>query len=291
MKSKRQVGGHVSASGGVELAIDRGAAIGGNCLQLFSGSPRVWARPELSKFDAKKITAKRAEKGIQSIITHSLYLVNLATEKPDLITKSMVALAFDLKFDAHIHGNGVVVHVGSHQGNGWDVVRERVRNAIAQLVEEAPEGATFLIENAASQKGKIGGNLEEIKWLINEIGTEKLGWCFDTCHAFTAGYSLGKTQHEGSAYTHTAAEEIERLGLWSTLKCVHVNDSRDPFASGRDRHANLGDGLIPPVDLEYFVNLPELEEVPLILEVPGIEQEGPDAENIKRLKKLAHIGT
>lgn len=284
----REVGGHVSAAGGIELAIERAAEIGGNCVQVFSGSPRVWARPELSRFDAKKIAAKRAEKGIGSIITHSLYLVNLASENPELITKSMTALAFDLKFDAHISGNGVVVHVGSHKGAGWVACREEVRKHIQTLVDEAPEGATFLIENAASPNGKIGGKLEEVQWLINEIDSPKLGWCFDTCHAFTAGYGLGKSQPTGSALPRTAAEEIDHLGLWSTLKCVHVNDSRDPFGSGRDRHENLGNGLIPQEDMEYFLNLPQLEHVPLILEVPGLEQLGPDAANITRLKKLIH---
>lgn len=284
----REVGAHVSAAGGIDLAIERAAAIGGNCVQVFSGSPRVWARSELSKFDPKKIAAKRKEKGIGSIITHALYLINLASDNPELIEKSMKAIAYDLQFDAHIGGNGVVVHVGSHKGNGWEICRDEVKKHIAKLVEDAPEGSTFLIENAASPNGKIGGKLEEIQWLIDEIGDSKLGWCFDTCHAFTAGYGLGKTQPEGAVLPRTAADEIERLGLWSTLKCVHVNDSRDPFGSGRDRHDNLGDGMIPKEDMEYFLNLPQLAHVPLILEVPGREKEGPDAENIARLKKLVH---
>jgi len=285
----REVGGHVSAAGGIEMAIERAAAIGSSCVQVFSGSPRVWARSELTKFDPVKIAAKRKEKIIGSIITHALYLVNLASDNPELIAKSMKAIAYDLAFDARISGNGVVVHVGSHKGAGWAPVRHLVRDCIAELVAAAPDGSTFLIENAAGQHGKIGGNLEEIAWLISEIGTNKLGWCFDTCHAFAAGYGLGKTQPEGAASLHTAAQEIDRLGLWSTLRCVHVNDSRDPFGSGRDRHENLGDGNIPDGDLEYFLNLPQLEKVPLILEVPGKEKEGPDAENIARLKKLAHV--
>lgn len=285
----REIGGHVSAAGGIELAIERAAAIGGNCVQVFSGSPRVWARSELTKFDPVKIDAKRKEKGIGSIITHALYLVNLASDNPELIAKSMKAIAYDLEFDARIHGNGVVVHVGSHKGAGWEPVRELVKDCIAKLVAAAPEGSTFLIENAAGQNGKIGGNLEEIAWMISEIGSPKLGWCFDTCHSFAAGYGLGKSQPEGAVLPRTAAAEIERLGLWSTLKCVHVNDSRDPFGSGRDRHDNLGDGIIPKGDLEHFLNLPQLAKIPLILEVPGKEKEGPDAENIARLKKLAHV--
>ncbi len=284
----RELGGHVSAAGGVEVAIDRAVAIGGNCMQIFSGSPRVWVRTELSKFDAKKIATKRAEKSIGSIITHSLYLINLASDNPELVKKSMDALAYDLRFDAHIKGNGVVVHVGSHKGNGWEKVQQQVLKNIAKLVEDAPEGATFLIENAAGQNGKIGGNLAEIRWLIDEIRSPKLGWCFDTCHAWAAGYGLGKTQPPGSLIARTVAEEIEAYDLWSKLKCIHVNDSRDPFAAGRDRHANLGDGLIPKEDMQHFLNLLETKEIPLIMEVPGIEDQGPDKENIDRLKKLVH---
>jgi deoxyribonuclease IV len=286
----RQIGGHVSAAGGVEKAIDRGVLIGGNTLQVFSGSPRVWARPSLTAFDADKIDAKKKEKGILSIFTHSLYLLNLASENPELLQKSITAVTFDLAFDALIGGSGVVVHVGSHKGSGWEAVREQVVKAIGTLVENAPDGATFLIENAAGQNGKIGGSLTEVKWIIDQIKSDKLGWCFDTCHGHAAGYGLGKTQPEGTTLPRTAEKEIDALDLWSTLKCIHVNDSRDPFASGRDRHANIGDGLIPAADLEYFLNLPQLRHIPLITEVPGIEDEGPDLENINRLKKIAHEG-
>jgi len=284
----REVGGHVSAAGGVELAIERAVEIGGNCVQIFSGSPRVWVRPALSKFDAQKIAAKREEKHVGSIITHSLYLVNLASDNPELVEKSKKALAFDLEFDAHIKGNGVVVHVGSHKGNGWEQCRDAVLVAIADLVEHAPETSHFLIENAASRNGKIGGDLSEVAWLISHLKSKNVGWCFDTCHAFASGYSLGKIQAAGSTVTTTAEQAILELDLWSSLKCVHVNDSRDPFASGRDRHDNLGDGAIPQGDLEYFLNLPQLQHLPLILEVPGDQKEGPDLDNLNRLKNLIH---
>jgi deoxyribonuclease IV len=284
----REIGGHVSAAGGVELAMERAVAIGGNAVQIFSGSPRVWARPDIAKFDKEKIVSKKEELGIRSIFTHSLYLVNLASDNPELIRKSMEALAFDLRFDAHLNGSGVFVHVGSHKGNGWETVRDQVLRQIAALVEDAPDGSHFLIENAASQNGKIGGTLEEVRWLVDELKSEKVGWCFDTCHAHAAGYGLGKSQPDSSGQERTAAEEIERLGLWSSLRCVHVNDSRDPFASGRDRHDNLGTGLIPTTDMEYFLNLPQVQNIPLILEVPGVEGNGPDLENVQRLKKLVH---
>src|SRR5258708_35794050 len=103
------------------------------------------------------------------------------------------------------------------------------------------------MENAAGQKEKIGGSFEELRWLLDEVMLTQLGWCLDTCHMFAAGYDL-----------KNALDEMKRLKLLDTLRCIHVNDSRDPFDSSRDRHANLGDGQIPAADLKAFLNSPEL---------------------------------
>jgi endonuclease IV len=153
---------------------------------------------------------------------------------------------------------------------------------VSDVLKKTPSESTFLMENAAGQNGKIGGNLEELRWLLDQVNSPRLGWCLDTCHAFAGGYSLSddKTVPKG------AFAEITRLKMWQSLGCLHVNDSRDPFDSGRDRHANISEGLIPLADLEYFLNLPELLDKPLILEVPGEEDQGPDKINIDRIKKL-----
>jgi deoxyribonuclease-4 len=284
------IGGHVSASGGIDKAVERAHAIGGNCVQVFSGSPRVWKKPELSSIDEKKVFAKQAELGVSPIITHALYLINLASENPELVQKSVNAIAFDLAFDAKLKGAGVVVHLGSHQGRGWDAVKEQVAGKISEILAQSPKTAHFLIENAAGQDGKLGGDLHEIRWLMDTVKSDQLGWCFDTCHAFASGYSLGsEISTETECKTNrqcSAVAEIERLNLVDSLRCIHVNDSRDPFGSGRDRHANLGDGIIPAADMQYFLTHSLIKDKPMILEVPGIEEEGPDAENINRLKKL-----
>jgi deoxyribonuclease-4 len=278
----RKIGGHVSAAGGIDKAVERAAAIGANCVQVFSGSPRVWQRPDLKQIDVKKVFAKQQELAVEPIITHALYLLNLASDKPDLLRKSTEALCFDLEFDALLKGKGVVVHLGSHQGRGWETVRDQVAQAVSDVLKKTPSESTFLMENAAGQNGKIGGNLEELRWLLDQVNSPRLGWCLDTCHAFAGGYSLSddKTVPKG------AFAEITRLKMWQSLGCLHVNDSRDPFDSGRDRHANISEGLIPLADLEYFLNLPELLDKPLILEVPGEEDQGPDKINIDRIKKL-----
>ena len=278
----RAIGGHVSAAGGIEKAIERAKGIEANCVQVFSGSPRVWQRPNLDAIDANKVWAKQKELLITPLFTHALYLLNLASENPELVRKSAEAIKFDLRFDAKLRGAGVVVHLGSHQGRGWEAVRDQVAKQISAIISASPREAHFLMENAAGQQGKIGGDLEEIRWLLDAVKSDQLGWCLDTCHAFASGYSLGKASDGKNALT-----EIERLHLAKSLRCIHVNDSRDPFGSGRDRHENIGDGTIPAADLAYFLNHPLIADKPLITEVPGIDHEsGPDAENIRRLKKI-----
>lgn len=289
----RKVGAHVSASGGLHKAIERAKDIGANCVQLFSGSPRVWKRKSLDEIDTKKMFSKQEELSISPVFTHALYLVNLASDKPELLRKSFDTLKYELEFDSHIQGAGIIVHLGSHQGRGWDAVREQVATQIAKLLEQTPESSTFLIENSAGQNGKLCSDLSEIRWLLNRVGelhsnsSKRLGWCFDTCHGHAAGYYLG--QEPRSLAGKSALEEIEKLDLWQTLKCIHVNDSRDQFDSGRDRHENLGEGEIPQEDLKYFLNQRPLVEIPLILEVPGFDKSGPDAQNVKKLFKLLEV--
>lgn len=287
----KRLGAHVSSAGGHHLAVERAAAIGANAVQVFSGSPRVWQRPDLNAIDADKISSVSKEKDVQPIFTHALYLVNLASENPELREKSQKALRFDLAFDGKLNGAGVVVHVGSSQGRGWAAVRDVVVKEIADILANTPENSHFLIENSASPNGKIASDLSEIAWMQQQIKSDRLCWCLDTCHAFAAGYAFGAEAEKASSKTGGTSEKslysaIEEFDLWKTLRCVHVNDSRDPFASGRDRHENLNDGLIPQEDMKYFLNRSELAEIPLILEVPGLDKEGPDAENINRLKKL-----
>ena len=133
---------------------------------------------------------------------------------------------------------------------------------------------------SSGQKGKSGSDLEHVKDLIERVGSPRLGWCFDTCHGHAAGYMLAMDDKN-------ALDEITRLGLWKDLRCVHVNDSKDDFDSGRDRHENIGDGNLDKDDLKAFLADKNVRKLPLILEVPGLDKKGPDAENIRRLRELA----
>ncbi|PIR59287.1 MAG: hypothetical protein COU69_00800 [Candidatus Pacebacteria bacterium CG10_big_fil_rev_8_21_14_0_10_56_10] len=282
----RKIGAHLSAAGGADKAVERAAAIGANCLQLFSGSPRVWARRELETVAFDKVAAKQQELSVAPIFTHAIYLTNLASHKSDLVDKSLRVLKYDLEFNSRLGGSGVVVHLGSHQGRGWPAIRRQVAEVLGRLLADAPRNSTLLIENSAGQQGKVGSDLAEVKWLLDTVGSRRLGWCVDTCHAWAAGYYLGKSAPVSDVEFKSLIDEINRLELWIDLKCVHVNDSRDPFNSGRDRHANLGEGLVPRADLRYFLNQRHLRHLPLILEVPGFDGDGPDARNVELLRRL-----
>jgi deoxyribonuclease IV len=316
-RSQRLIGAHVSAAGGIDKAVERAAEIGANCLQVFSGSPRVWARSDINLLPLAKFKQKQAELSVAPVFTHSLYLINLASDNPQLVEKSLQVLKYDLQFDSLIGGSGIVVHLGSHQGRGWEEVREDVAKRLVDIFRQTPDDSTFLVENSAGQNGKLCSELKEIRWLFDRVGElakvgnlknieQRLGWCFDTCHGHAAGYLLGDPNKvEDSARSGADAiqvkagpltliedskksviEEINQYGLWERLRCIHVNDSRDPVGAGRDRHENIGDGLIPPGDLSFFLRLPQVLDLPLIIEVPGLKKDGPDAENIERLEKL-----
>lgn len=298
----RRIGAHLSTSKGIVETVKSARSIGANCLQVFSGSPRMWRRTSLDRIDATAIKRAQKENDVQPIFTHALYLVNLASDNPEILAHSLETLKHDLSFDAHLGGAGVVVHIGSHQGRGFEAVKDALATHISEVLRDTPTDSHFLIENAAGQQGKIGGDLHEVQWLIEQLRSDRVGWCVDTCHAFAAGYTFSDNK---SIYQHNDVKEgnlffeenssqsspqlltkIQELGLLNALKVVHVNGSRDPFNSGRDRHANIGEGTIPSTELQIFLKSKLLAHVPLITEVPGIDNQGPDAENIARIKEL-----
>ncbi len=275
---KRRIGAHLSTTGGVDKAVERAHEIGANALQVFSGSPRMWRRTALDKINANKVWSNQAKYDVTPIFTHALYLVNLASDNPELVEKSMTALKHDLNFDAHLKGAGVVVHLGSHQGRGFEAVKHDLVKRMAEILKATPANSTFIIENSAGQNGKIASDLTEITWLIDQLKSERVKWCFDTCHGFAAGKKLSGSD--------SVIAEMEQLGLLNNLACLHVNDTRDPFASGRDRHANIGDGELGTEVLKEFLNDPRISHIPIITEVPGLDGNGPDQENVTRLWEL-----
>lgn len=283
------IGAHVSMAGGLHKAAQRAAAINCNCMQIFSGSPRSWARKLPTEQDLNKLFSEQEKLSVSAIFTHALYLVNLASPKPDLLQKSTNSLIHDLNFDSLVKGSGVVVHLGSHLGAGWGAVREQLLAKIKKILNQTPEESLLLIENSAGQKGKIASDLAEIRWLLDRLPENRVGWCVDTCHAFAAGYPLSPSSQYQDQDHPDLISEIKRLNLQDSLRCVHVNDSRVKFAAGDDKHDNIGEGLIPQQDLQDFLRDPVIAGKPLVTEAPGFDGKGPDLENIKRLRQFAGV--
>ncbi len=282
----RLIGAHVSMVGGLDRAVERAAELGCNCMQIFSGSPRSWARQLPSTVEINKLFSKQRKLGVKSIFTHALYLINLTSDNPELKQKSIQSLVHELQFDSLIKGAGVVVHLGSHTGRGWGAVKDDLLELLGDILDRTPIDSTLLIENSAGQKGKIGSDLAEIAWLISSLNSSRVGWCLDSCHAFAAGLPLVVDSGLVDADHPDLISLIQANHLDNSLRCIHLNDSKVVFGAGNDRHDNILEGHIPEADLRSFVNHKLLTHLPLITEVPGFDGGGPDLANIKRIKDL-----
>lgn len=276
----RRVGGHVSSGGGLQNAVTSTLAIGGNCLQIFAGSPRMWGRSLYSANDAQAFFVAVKDHDLAPVYIHALYLTNLASDKPELVDKSKKALITDMANSAAIGSSGVVLHIGSHQGRGWEAAKDLVISSIKEVLSETPQESVLLLENSAGQQGKIG-SFPELSDILEGVTSHRVKLCLDTAHAFEAGYNFGGD--EGLAMW--LADIKKYVGI-EKVELLHLNDSKTPLGSGRDMHENIGDGFIGSSGIARVINHQALAHLPLILEVPGIEGTGPDQENISRVHRL-----
>ncbi|OGD71983.1 hypothetical protein A3A84_01560 [Candidatus Collierbacteria bacterium RIFCSPLOWO2_01_FULL_50_23] len=274
----RRIGAHVSTAGGVVNALTRTTEIGGNCLQIFAGSPRSWARRLYEEKEISSFLNESAKLDYSPTFIHALYLVNLASDNPDLVKKSVDSLITDLKNGQVIASAGVIVHLGSHQGRGFVSVVDQVAGVIRQILN-ATEETPFIIENSAGQQGKIG-SLTEIGELFAKVNHPRLKLCLDSAHLFEAGYDL-----RNLSALDTLVNELTDQGLFNQIVCLHLNDSKTEFNSRNDQHENLGDGKIGLLGLSQLVNHEDLVDLPIILEVPG-DSGFPDAKQIAIAKSL-----
>ncbi len=281
----RRIGAHLSIAGGLDKAVESIVAKGGNCLQIFSSSPRGWIAPPPASDVVTKFKQLCAKHDIHPIFIHAKYLINLASDREELVEKSIASLKYDLQVANLIGAVGVIVHLGSHQGRGFEAVKAGLTRSINNILQATQGPSQLIIENSAGQQGKLCSQLSEIKSIFSTVRSGRLAWCLDTCHAYNAGYSLGKGSGNRLIQKDIVAE-AKRLEILESLVCLHVNDSRDEFDSGHDRHANLGEGKMGRELLARYVNHPQLKNLPLIIETPGFDKMGPDKKNLDILKSL-----
>ena len=273
------LGGH--CSGGIKKALENAHSFGMDAVQLFVQSPRAWRFPDHDAADLEAFRVRRAELGIGAVTVHALYLLNLASPKKDFYEKSVATLRSTVDAACAIGAEAVVFHVGSHLGTGFDAGLERIAPALAQALERCNDTTWLCMENTAGTGGTIGRSLEELAALFEALGRhERLGICLDSCHLFASGYDVT----DRGELDRVLAELDESIGL-DRVRCLHVNDSKTPLGSNRDRHDNIGDGLIGE-KLTVFLGHPKLQGLPALLEVPGTDGHGPDAEQMAKLREL-----
>ena len=277
------IGAHVNSSGGVWKAIGNGVDIGCEAIQFFAGSPRTW-RPQLYKeADWRKFREARSGSPIRFVVIHTIYLINLASAREDFYEKSVSSLLGAVDAAEQLGADAIVTHIGSHQGAGFDEGLTRVRAALRRaLAESEDSGVRILLENTAGAGGTMGIDFDELGAIIDAADRHpRLGLCMDTAHIFEAGFDVSTPEGLDDAVARLDAS----CGL-DRLEMLHLNDSKTPMGSNRDRHENIGEGEIGLEGFRGIVNHPAFTEVPGILEVPGFDGNGPDLRNVDLLKEM-----
>jgi deoxyribonuclease-4 len=268
-------------SGGIKKALERAHEIGADSLQLFVQSPRAWRFPDHDPADLAAFRERRQELGIGSVVVHALYLVNLASPDDEFYEKSTTTMCSTMDAASAIESEGVIFHVGSHLGAGFDAGLERVVPAMKQILEHSSETTWLLVENSAGAGGTIGRSLEELAVLVDACGRhERLGLCLDSCHLWVSGYDVT----DRAALDELLADLDARIGL-GRVRALHINDADAPLGSNRDRHANILEGELGK-RLRVFLGHPVLQGLPAVMEVPGPDGHGADAGEMKKLRKL-----
>lgn len=276
-----EIGAHVSSSGGIDTAIGRAAAIGAESLQVFTQSPRMWRPTNHDPASFDRFRELRTEEGIGGVLCHALYLCNLAAPNDDVYEKSVAALRNTMEVADAIGADAVVFHVGSHLGSGFEAGLERVVPAMQRVLECTSDTTWLLIENSAGAGGTIGRSIAELATLVERLDRHpRLGVCLDSCHLYVSGVDVT----DPVALDDCLDELDATIGL-DRLRALHVNDSATPLGSNRDRHANIGEGLLGE-QLGVFLGNPRLQGLPAVLETAGPENKGPDANEVRKAKEI-----
>ncbi len=267
-------------SGGVKKALDNAIEMGADVVQLFVQSPRTWRFPEHDPADLEAFRSKREEAGIPALV-HALYLVNLAAPDDTIYSKSVDTMRSTVDAACAIEAEAVIFHVGSHLGAGFETGLERVVPALEQVLDRCNERTWLLVENSAGAGGTIGRSIDELVAIVDALGRhERLGVCLDSCHLFVSGVDVT----DPVVMSALLADVDARIGL-DRLRALHANDAKAPLGSNRDRHDNIGEGLIGE-GLGVFLAQPAVQDLPVVLEVPGADGKGPNADEIRKLREL-----
>jgi deoxyribonuclease-4 len=279
------VGAHVSTAGGLVKAHERGVEMGCDAIQIFNQSPRMWRPTKYKEADIEGFRQRMAAGPIKAVVIHAVYLINVASDRPDVVSNSLASLKHALQVGDAIGAHGVVFHPGSRKTGEREPAMKLIGDAIREVLAES-QTTPLLLENTAGAGGTIGRSFAELAELIERGGAgERLGVCLDCAHLLESGYDIRTAK--GLA---EVLDEFDATVGMDRLKCIHVNDSQTPLGSNRDRHANLPEGELGTRGLSAFLSEPRFEDLPALLEVNGTDGRGPDAEQVAIAKKLRSRG-
>jgi deoxyribonuclease-4 len=279
------IGAHVSPAGGLPKAIERGAERGCRAIQIFNQSPRMWKPTVYRDEDVAAFREAMAASRIDAVLIHAVYLINCASEDPDIRAKSLASLTHSLRVGQAIGAAGVVLHPGSAKTGDVGEAIARAGAAIGEALAES-EGCELHLEDTAGAGGTLGRSFDELARLLEGAGAgARLGVCLDSCHLFASGYDIRTVR----GVTDVLREATRKLGR-GRVRSLHLNDSQTPLGSNRDRHANIGTGELGEAGCAAFLSAPGLQRLPCVLETPGVNREGPPREEVLLAMALRERG-
>ena len=277
-------GAHESIAGGVFTAIELGLKATCDTIQMFNKANNQWRAKKLSAEEIDKFFGLIESTGVTASVSHTSYLINIASPDNALNEKSYAALKEEMERCNLLRIPNLVFHPGSHVGSGEEVGMDTIAKNVNKLFDElgTDNSVTLLLETTAGQGSNLGYTFEQIAYMIDKVeNNTMLGVCMDTCHIFAAGYALS----DAKGYKQTMKQFDDIVGL-DRLKIIHMNDSKKEFGSKRDRHEHIGKGFIGLDGFSNIVNDPKLKNIPMILETPKEEDLAEDIENLKVLRGL-----
>jgi deoxyribonuclease IV len=279
------IGAHVSPAGGLDKAIGRGEEKGCQAIQIFNQSPRMWRPTAYGDDDFAAFRKAMKPSPIKAVLIHAVYLVNCASEDPEIRDKSRASLIQSLRVGAGIGAAGVVLHPGSAKQGDVSQAIKRAGKVISEALSET-DRCPLHLEDTAGAGGTLGRSFEELGELLSAAGDgRRLGVCLDSCHLFASGYDI-----RTAAGLAEAMDQFDRIVGIKRLGSLHLNDSQTPLGSNRDRHANIGTGELGERGCAAYLSEPRFDELPLVLETQGPERQGPAPEEVELCFKLRKRG-
>lgn len=276
------LGAHESVAGGLHLAFDRITAVGGEALQIFTRNQRQWRPAPLTESERHLFHRAWEKSGNMPVASHASYLINLATAKEELLAKSVAALTLELERCQLLKIPYVVLHPGSHGGDGIEAGLARCVAGLDKVLAAGAEDVMVLLETTAGQGTGLGSSFAELANIIDQSQyPDRLGVCVDTCHIFAAGYDI----RTPAGYAATILELAQQVGL-ERVKFCHLNDSKKELGSRVDRHEHIGHGAIGLDGFKHLLNDPRFQHVPMTLETPKGDDLAEDRVNLQVLRTL-----